>query len=244
MKKLFMAIIMTVLFAVSSMSSFAASNFVVDFEDPSMFGFKTISFKDSLNPLMEFKAQTGFTGKALVAPITSVDQAIWWVTGLGLDKAKSSEVDFKNLKDITFSYKSTVAFTDSPFIIQLVWKNKADAAEVASIEYAFPVVKDVITKVTVPVPAAVKTKLDTKTGYYLDWIMVGLKADAINDEFRSGTFIYDTVSFNKMAAVATQAPVTNPTTADNNNAMPIIVTLVALVAITGTKVLSRKANQQ
>ena len=245
MKKVLIAVLMVAMIAISNVSAFAATNFAIDFENASLFASKTINFSEALSTQIEIAPQTGFTGNAFKAPITSENSGIWWTTGLALDKTKSSEADFKNLKNVTFKYKSTVAFTSTPFIIQLVWKNKADAAEVTKFEYAFPVVTGAVTTVTVPVPDDVKAKLNTKTGYYLDWVMIGLKSDALDNEFRSGTFIYDDIVFNKLAAatVTTAAVAAGPVTGDSSNFISLLL-LLAISGMVGMKILTKKTSHQ
>ncbi len=245
MKKIIVSLLMVTLIAISGVTAFATSNFTLNFEDQTLISGKTINFNATLSEGIVIGPQAGFTGSAFKAPISSVDGGIWWVFGINLDKAKNSEANFKGLKDITFKYKSTVAFPTSPFIIQLVWKNKADATEVTKIEQVFTCEKDAIKTVTVAIPADVKTKLDTKTGYYLDWVMVGLKSDAANNEFRTGSFIFDDLSFNKApvaVATATKAPVGNPTTGDNSALYLMMFAIVSLSGITAVKVV--KASRQ
>lgn len=180
----------------SSVAEVKAS-FVLDFEKKEYLVGPTVNFDAAFTPgHIKFEPETGFTGNAYQGIVAAQTQGgTWWVSGVAMDKKGSNDTGFKDIKKITFKYKSTVAYTESPFVFQLVWKDKTTGDTVATIEEEFPMEKtDEIKTFSIDVLEDITKDLNDASNYYLDWMMVGLKENA-NDDFKPGKFFIDDVSF-------------------------------------------------
>ncbi len=196
-KSLSLVLVLVFIAMMVSACSGPKPTYSIDFEAENLTTFQTVNFDDTMTPEgFKIGAEDGFKGNALNLKITQADESnTWWAAGMGMSPDITSEANFKDLKRITFDYKSTVEYKEVPFMVQIVWKDKTSGEEAGSITVDFPMEEtDKVKTFEIPIPADLTEKLNNATNYYLDWFMIGL-ADQAGDAFSTGKFSVDNINF-------------------------------------------------
>lgn len=196
-KSLLFACIMAFVIILSTACGGTKPTYAVDFEADNLLTWQTVCFNEDMTAdNLTIDTADGFKGKALNAKISQIEDGnTWWVTGIAMSPELTTEENFKDLKRISFNYKSTVAYQEVPFIVQLVWKDKDTGDELGSIQIDFPMEKtNKVKTFEIEVPEDLTTELNSASNMYLDWFMVGLEDNA-GDAFRPGKFTIDNIAF-------------------------------------------------
>jgi hypothetical protein len=196
-KSLSLVLVLVFIAMMASACSGPKPTYSIDFENANLTTYQTINFDEAMTPEgFKIGAEDGFKGNVLNLKISQADESnTWWTAGMGMSPDLTSEANFKDLKRITFDYKSTVEYKEVPFVVQIVWKDKTTGDEAGSITVDFPMEKtDKVKTFEIPIPADLTEKLNNATNYYLDWFMIGL-ADQAGDAFSTGKFSVDNINF-------------------------------------------------
>jgi hypothetical protein len=196
-KSLSLVLVLVFIAMMASACSGPKPTYSIDFENANLTTYQTINFDEAMTPDgFKIGTEDGFKGNALNLKIIQADESnTWWTAGMSMSPDLTTEANFKDLKRITFDYKSTVEYKEVPFIVQIVWKDKTTGDEAGSITVDFPMEKtDKVKTFEFPIPADLTEKLNNATNYYLDWFMIGL-ADQAGDAFSTGKFSVDNINF-------------------------------------------------
>jgi len=175
-----------------------SASFVIDFETEGVYTYQTVNFDEAFaEECYAVEPVEGLEGNALSLTVKNQQEGnTWWVSGTAFAPEYTQEASFKDLEKITFKYTSSVDYSDEiQFVVQLVWKDVITGEEVTALQVDFPITKAAeFTRFEIEVPAETKEDLNSVTGYYLDWFMVGLEGNA-DDLFNPGSFAIDDVAF-------------------------------------------------
>lgn len=175
-----------------------SASFVIDFETEDVFTYQTVNFDEAFSEeCYAIEAVDGLDGNALSLTVKNQEEGnTWWVSGTAFAPAYSQEASFKDLEKITLKYTSSVDYSgEIQFVIQLVWKDVLTGEEVTSLQVDFPITKtSEYTRFEIEVSAETMDDLNSATGYYLDWCMIGLEGNA-DDLFNPGSFAIDDIAF-------------------------------------------------
>lgn len=175
-----------------------SASFVVDFEAEGVYTYQTVNFDEAFTEeCYSIEAVDALDGNALKLTVKNQQEGnTWWVAGTAFAPEYSQSASFKDLEKVTFKYTSSVDYSaDVQFVVQLVWKDVLTGEQVAAYQVDFPITKQAeMTRFEMPIPEDVMSDLNSVTGYYLDWFMVGLEGNA-DELFNPGTFAIDDLAF-------------------------------------------------